>query len=152
MENVPMAPQPVCTGYAISACAVKDVWVGGLTERVRRFSFGGSAHRAPRFVEYMPLHGTGEATITGSSGGRRRTPRIDGKGRLQSSVLLDRKLDDLFRLQGLPTDFLAGAPFTTRSKMQAIGNGVPLPMGRAIARAVKSAIAAQSSESTQVPA
>lgn len=39
-------------------------------------------------------------------------------------------------LQGLPEAFdLPG--FTVRAKREALGNGVPLPMGRAIARAVK---------------
>ncbi len=44
---------------------------------------------------------------------------------------------DALRLQGLPPDFLEHAPFTKEGKMKAIANGVPLPMGRAIAKAVK---------------
>jgi len=49
-------------------------------------------------------------------------------------------LPDMKRLQGLPADFsLPG--FTVRGQQEALGNGVPLPMGRAIARAVKKAIA-----------
>jgi DNA (cytosine-5)-methyltransferase 1 len=43
------------------------------------------------------------------------------------------------RLQGLPSDFLAEAPFTLTGKREVLGNGVPLPMGRAVARAVKKA-------------
>jgi site-specific DNA-cytosine methylase len=39
----------------------------------------------------------------------------------------------------LPGDFLSLAPFTTEAKRHAIGNGVPLPMGRAIAKAVREA-------------
>lgn len=45
-------------------------------------------------------------------------------------------LEDACELQGLPRDFLADAPFTKAGKLQAVANGVPLPMGRAIARAV----------------
>ncbi len=42
-------------------------------------------------------------------------------------------------LQGLPPDFdLPG--FTKEAKHKAVGNGVPLPMGRAIARAVRRAL------------
>jgi len=41
------------------------------------------------------------------------------------------------RLQGLPEDFLADAPFTVAAKCQAVGNGVPLAMGRALAKAIK---------------
>ena len=43
------------------------------------------------------------------------------------------------RLQGLPEDFdLPG--FKQQAKYEAVGNGVPLPMGRAVAKAVKAAI------------
>lgn len=43
------------------------------------------------------------------------------------------------RLQGLPEDFdLPG--FTYAARYEALGNGVPLPMGRAIARAVRQAL------------
>ena len=45
----------------------------------------------------------------------------------------------MVELQGLPADFLSDAPFTVAGKCKAVGNGVPLPMGRAIARAVKAA-------------
>lgn len=50
-----------------------------------------------------------------------------------------RSLAEMCRLQGLPEDFLEDAPFTMDSKRKAIANGVPLPMGRAIARAVREA-------------
>ena len=46
--------------------------------------------------------------------------------------------------QGLPSDFLEESPFTVEGKCKCIGNGVPLPMGRAVARAVKAAIEAAS--------
>lgn len=46
------------------------------------------------------------------------------------------KLSDACRLQGLPEDFLKDAPFTAEGKLKAVANGVPLPMGRAIARAI----------------
>lgn len=43
------------------------------------------------------------------------------------------------QLQGLPPDFdLPG--FTQEAKYKAVGNGVPIPLGRAIARAVKRAL------------
>jgi DNA (cytosine-5)-methyltransferase 1 len=47
---------------------------------------------------------------------------------------------DMLEAQGLPRDYLDDAPFTVQGKRSAIGNGVPLPMGRAIARAVKWAL------------
>jgi DNA (cytosine-5)-methyltransferase 1 len=46
----------------------------------------------------------------------------------------------LKEIQGLPADFDLPS-FTVSAKCKAVGNGVPLPMGRAIARAVREAIA-----------
>lgn len=43
---------------------------------------------------------------------------------------------NMLRLQGLPPDFLKDSPLTIAGKCKAVGNGVPLPMGRAIAKAV----------------
>lgn len=51
-------------------------------------------------------------------------------------------LADQCRLQGLPETFTDQMPFTRQWKYEVIGNGVPLPMGRAIAKAVKAAIGA----------
>ena len=42
------------------------------------------------------------------------------------------------RLQGLPDGFDL-PPFKVAEKIRAVGNGVPIPLGRAIARAVKEA-------------
>lgn len=50
------------------------------------------------------------------------------------------RLADALRLQGLPEDFLEHAPFTAEGKLKAIANGVPVMMGRAIARAILAAI------------
>lgn len=47
------------------------------------------------------------------------------------------RLADACRLQGLPEDFLKDAPFTAEGKLKAVANGVPIAMGRAIARAIK---------------
>lgn len=44
------------------------------------------------------------------------------------------------RLQGLPTGFLAEAPFTLTGKRVVLGNAVPLPMGRAVAAAIRKAM------------
>jgi site-specific DNA-cytosine methylase len=73
--------------------------------------------------------------VSGSNGGngsQRNTP-VAGKGRY--------RLPEACRLQGLPEDFLADSPFTADGKLKAVANGVPLPMGRAMARAVREAIA-----------
>jgi DNA (cytosine-5)-methyltransferase 1 len=50
-------------------------------------------------------------------------------------------LEDACELQGLPRDFTEHMPFRKDAKLKAVANGVPLPMGRAIARAVRRAMA-----------
>lgn len=47
----------------------------------------------------------------------------------------DRPFAELCRLQGLPPDFDL-PPFLAVEKKKAVGNGVPLPMGKALAQAV----------------
>jgi len=67
--------------------------------------------------------------------------KISGSGTGGASARMVRyRLADACRLQGLPEDFLADAPFTAEGKLKAVANGVPLPMGRAVARAIKGAI------------
>lgn len=65
----------------------------------------------------------------------------NGKGRC--------RLADACRLQGLPEDFLSDAPFTADGKLKAVANGVPIPMGRAIAKAILEAIKEISCERDQ---
>lgn len=50
------------------------------------------------------------------------------------------RLADALRLQGLPESFLDHCPFTADGKLKAVANGVPIPLGRAIAKAIKCAI------------
>ena len=59
-----------------------------------------------------------------------------------------RTIERCAELQGLPPDFLRDAPFTASGKYEVIGNGVPLPMGRAVARAVKRAMGYPLTEAT----
>ena len=155
MENVRDAPLPVVAGYEVNAQLLKDVWVGGETMRVRRISFG-TPSGVRLGVEQIALH-TPEPEVAALAGGGDRLVPValvrDGKGghkpkqygnsgprtalgRSTSSEGLGMKL----RQQGLPPDFLRDAPFTASGKSHAVGNGVPLPMGRAIAKAVKAAL------------
>ena len=63
--------------------------------------------------------------------------RMRGEGRNYQ-----RKLPEYLRLQGVPLDFFKYSPFTMQAKGEMLGNGVPLPMGRAIAKAVRLALEA----------
>lgn len=152
MENVQDAPMPYVPGYITKAQLVRDVWVGGLTNRLRRFSFGTVAG-VPVFVEGEALcNPQPEAPVLASDGGRRVTVKLGGSGRVKRSIGAaahnQRPMADILRLQGLPEDFLADAPFTASGKRLVIGNGVPLPMGRAVARAVRQAMGYRLDEAT----
>ena len=73
------------------------------------------------------------SSSNGGNGAERNTPGAGnaGKGRY--------RLADAIRLQGLPEGFLDDAPFTADGKLKAVANGVPIQMGRAIAKAVMEA-------------
>lgn len=81
-------------------------------------------------------------------GGGRTTPVALGGSRrpkrsLNGASPRRLKLSDHARLQGLPEDFDL-PPFTASAKIQAIGNGVPLAMGRSVAAAVRRALSPSS--------
>lgn len=151
MENVERAPAPSVAGYAVQSQLVRDHEVGGRTLRARRFSFGTAAPFLPFAVESsIERVANPEPTVTTNSGGRRKTLRLnpDGtavgkQGKSDDSRLVWRSLAACCVAQGLPADFLEDAPFTAAGKRTVVGNGVPLPMGRAVAAAVKRALAAQ---------
>lgn len=84
----------------------------------------------------------------GGSGKRKpgaRVPAVtgahSGSHRPRGGHLVVYQWQEMLRLQGLPPEFLREAPFTVEGKRKAVANGVPLPMGRAIARAVRLAVA-----------
>lgn len=153
MENVEDAPVPAVAGYDVSSQLVRDVWVGGTTNRLRRFSFGNvhmPNHRLTLYVETLALHAieTEQSALAGGSG--RAVPvKLGGSGKVKSTYHPRHGTnpgpratrEELCERQGLPPTFLAeDSPLTERGKCHAIGNGVPLPMGRAIAKAVKRAM------------
>jgi len=155
MENVRDAPIPHVDGFEVSACLIRDVWVGGETMRLRRISFGTPNGRALP-IEQLALHrpdpevsalaGGGDRLQPVAIGGSGKPKRYGNSGKRTALGRGGRIVQDLpkrLRLQGLPEDFLADAPFTARGKAAAIGNGVPLPMGRAIAKAVRRALEEQ---------
>ena len=144
MENVPDAPAASVGGYSVVDQLVDDQSVGGKTCRKRRFSFGSIAGLPlsiccePLFTEQEPAPAvTGNARIL-TVGARIRSKGCGGGPLPGSDKLLP--LATMCEQQGLPVNFFSHAPFKESAKRQMIGNGVPLPMGRAIARAVKAAL------------
>lgn len=145
-ENAPQAAPAAPAGYQVHSQILVDVWCGGETSRRRRICFG-TTNGARLNVETVALHTpsparavTCDARIL-SVGERVRIK--DGKrlgGTLPRSGAT-MPLDEMMRLQGIRADFFTDdCPFTTKARRHMIGNGVPLPMGRALARAVKRAV------------
>lgn len=165
MENVRDAPVPTVAGYEVDAQMVRDLWVGGETLRYRRISFGrptGRKVHPSQFLnlEQVALHTMNPEVSALAGGGNRSVPvalQQDGNGghkvktrkqygnsgdrsALGRSGTFEEGYASRLKLQGLPADFLRDAPFTAKGKSHAVGNGVPLPMGRAVAKAVKRAL------------
>lgn len=142
MENVPDAPAPNVAGYDVQEQLVRDVWVGGDTNRLRRFSFGGAGTFQ---VETLALHRPDPEPAALASASVRVPVRIGGSGKIKRTLARNHQEKDSSgferakRVQGLPDNFDL-PPFLVSAKVKAVGNGVPLPMGRAVAKAVKRAM------------
>ena len=147
MENVLRAPLPQVGGFIVRDVILNARWCGSEQNRERRFSFGSMDGRSihPQTEALSPAKY--EPAVTGTSGGRRAVPVYDENGRIRGKQgdadwhrLSSRSFERMVDLQGLPSGFLDDAPFTSRAKREIVANGVPLPMGRAVAKAVKRAI------------
>lgn len=141
MENVPDAPEPVVAGYAVAPVLLNNRWCGGEQNRMRRFAFGVRG-RVPvdpwRYIELEALEpARWEHAVTAASAQRVPVKRLrDGSVKRTAGDDRPRPLAESLRLQGLPAGFLDRTPFTASGKQRVVGNGVPLPLGRTIARAV----------------
>lgn len=157
MENVERAPLPVVGGYIVRSEIVNNRWVGGEQNRVRRFSFGTHDGRSLRVQTEALEPFEFKVAVTTGSGGRRKVIAYDANGRVrghQGSAdhhrLEWRTLDAMAADQVVPADMIAllqehGA-FTSKALRVGIGNGVPIPMGRAIAAAVSRAVETKAAE------
>lgn len=157
MENVPGAPVPEVNLYEVSDHVLNNRWFGAAQNRVRRFSFGTHDGKrldiSPDTVALESVEWERAVVAQSSKEGALAKSRRELRGAVsrrlgkRAGVLPGqsprRELARCAELQGLPPDFLKDAPFTVAGKYEAIGNGVPLPMGRAVARAVKRAITGQ---------
>lgn len=132
MENVPAAPEPDVYGYSIVSRLCDNRWCGGDQRRRRRFSFGTAYGNASRFHIQGEVFETLDELPTVVS-----TGQADWKGSAQRNRAT---IAYMAEAQGLDPARFEHTPFTTTELRRAIANGVPLPMGRAVARAVKAAI------------
>lgn len=159
MENVPPAPLPEVDGYTVSASLLNNRWIGAEQNRLRRLSFGTADGQELDFSPDLVLFEAPYATaVTSSDGGgvmrgkfavtARHASRMSwvpgsvtaGHGGAPKKGIYVYSLEDACELQGLPRDFTEEMPFRKEAKLKAVANGVPIPMGRAIARAVRRAM------------
>lgn len=155
MENVTQAPLPRIDAYDIRSFTLnnrqclKPNGEPAEQNRVRRLTFGWRGGTCPKLLVDVALwqNPVFEYAACGGTHGEREQYQKRGvpkKQRLNSCVGFNIKskssLARLCELQGLSPDFLIDAPFTIAAKCKAVGNGVPLPMGRALAKAIKEAV------------
>jgi len=133
-------PRPSPKDYVMTDVLVRDVWVGGVTNRLRRFTFGAQLGAAVMAFapEQQALHSPEpEHAVIGGHGPKRGTKERGFTGR---------NWRDSAIAQGLPVEWVENVaramptPLSAQGIKDAVGNGVPLPMGRAAARAVKRAL------------
>lgn len=159
MENVTAAPEPVVPGYHIASVVLNNRDLGAEQNRERRFSFGCNRGgvRFGRWVAEESLHSPrsgrwSRAVVATSSkeGALAKSQtelRKGNKRRTLPGQQPRRTVEECARLQGLPDEWIArlnASPLTTAGKYLVIGNGVPFPMGRAVARAVRKAMGYES--------
>ena len=145
MENSTYAPVPAVASYVVESICLNNRWLGEKQNRLRRFSLGTHDGRKLLVEEALFEHPEFEYAVTRHGAAHwfakdRHYDRPLATIERRRKAALSRTLADMAELQGLPSDFLASAPFTEMGKRRAIGNGVPLPMGRAIARAIARAV------------
>jgi DNA (cytosine-5)-methyltransferase 1 len=136
MENSPRAYAPFDGTHKLT---LDTAWLG--EQQARRRCFWSSLPLCVDVPALVPMDAGTERTVTSCGSVDHHGSRArDGK----------RSMADMLRLQGLPLDYLAFSPLTQSGAARAIANGVPLPMGRAIARAVNRALGIDSaSEAAQ---
>ncbi len=139
-ENVQGAPVSAINGYAVDVVHLDNRSLGEEQQRKRTFCFGSRVgHRISPFVAQQ-LIGVAENPV-------RELVVLGGHGPAMGQRergIEDRSWQQGARLQGLPPEWIARMEqekaFTVHGFKKIVGNGVPLPMGRAIAKAVKATL------------
>jgi DNA (cytosine-5)-methyltransferase 1 len=125
------APDCICERRhgPVYVCPLTPRWLGEQQSRLRYFHSNLPLRSHVEVQAFVPVDFK-YAVLAGHGG---------AEGTIQRGMATY-SWPEMCRLQGLPESFdLPG--FTRQAKREAVGNGVPLVMGRAIARAVKQAIA-----------
>lgn len=137
MENSSLVPAVEVPGYQVQGIILTAALFGLEQDRKRKFQYGSRTGRRIKVnIPALSVPQTLEKACLASEGGSGviSNRRVNGEQKSQYSPR--RPWPRFLELQGLPDGFLDHAPFTQEGKYKVVGNGVPLPMGRAIARAV----------------
>jgi DNA (cytosine-5)-methyltransferase 1 len=123
LENVPRVPDMFIPGYLTQRFDLNAQECGLAQRRARHFQFG-SRHGLVVTIRREKFDGESQPICLATEG--KRTMR--------------RSWPEFCELQGLPADFqLPGLSLAAR--YAAVGNGVPVPMARLVAQAIREALA-----------
>lgn len=139
MENSPLVYDVATVGFSVQRLTLNARLFGCEQDRERSFQFG-STKPVKIWPEVVCVQAEKREPVCLASEGRAGRITRTGWGKQQKAKYNQRRPWPRFcELQGLPEDFLTDAPFTNAGRYRVVGNGVPLPMGRAIAKAVREA-------------
>jgi len=142
VENVPTVPDISIEGYTVQRLDLNAKECGLRQYRLRHFQFGykDDCPLIPdRDAPAPPEAAGGHSRDSTTNSDRRRGHSTTGHERTclasEATRINRRSFQDFCELQGLPKDFdLPG--WSLAFKYRAVGNGVPIPMARVIARAI----------------
>lgn len=114
LENVPNVPDIKIDGYSYQRVDINQSWYEDIN-RLRHIQFG---HKENKYIQI------------------KRSVTVPGFKKISCALANDdRPFKELVKLQGLDEDFDIPS-FTVKGKKKAVGNGVPLSIGRVLAKAV----------------
>lgn len=142
MEEVRDAPVPAPDGYGVHSFLLDNRQFGAEQERIRRISFGWRGTRRVLMLDVLAIENQNHqpTAIGGSNGPASSRERSRQKLWQRTTFRTKASFAKICEAQGLPADFLKDAPFTVAGKCKAVGNGVPMAMSRALAKAVLEAV------------
>ena len=133
---------PDVQGYQVHAQLLDNRWLGDPQHRERRITFRKHDGSSLQIQLAALEHPQREPTVT--SEGRAQCIRYGSRGaggaareKPQWKHNHPRDIFTMLELQGFPRNLLDKCPFTVDGKRVVVANGVPKPMGRAVACAVK---------------
>ena len=132
LENVSGVPNIEIDGYSHQRIDINQSWYENVT-RLRHIQFG---HKDNKYLQIERcVTDRSKKTVTDPS--QINLSFVTDRSQKQSCALANdsRTFKELCKLQGLDNDFDLPS-FNVKGKKRAVGNGVPLCIGRALAKAV----------------